>query len=293
MIDGIHADFFEAGLPDTFTGLCAEPSTLTDTPFYDDMWRQPSSMDSYFALSSAGVDEGSLGWHQTRPVMNPAASVDELLNHVSTGLAVPTNDAGPAFLTEQHDMYELMDRAETLNVISPPFAMTETPRRQPLVSEPPSRESGSPWSECDSSSSPNSPPSPSRSDSDSGADGSHSVSPPPASPESYSYNDDYSESSSSSKRRRIKGASVNPKYAQGRNHVCSECSARFLCKSKLNRHMLTHTGVKPFGCFCGKSFNQKSSLKNHTRRHIKKKTLPENVNIALEGINGFSLQALA
>jgi len=94
------------------------------------------------------------------------------------------------------------------------------------------------------------------------------------------------------RRVRLKGASTDPKHAAGRNHVCRLCSSRFLCKSKLDRHMLTHTGVKPFGCFCGKRFNQKSALKNHTRRHIKKRNTPRDVNIELHGLNGFTFLAL-
>jgi hypothetical protein len=85
---------------------------------------------------------------------------------------------------------------------------------------------------------------------------------------------------------------ANPKHLPGRNHVCAQCDSRFLCKSKLDRHMLTHTGIKPFPCFCGKRFNQKSALKNHTRRHLKKKNTPKDINVEMHGINGFSFQAL-
>eukprot|EP00035_Acanthoeca_spectabilis_P025287 m.457710 g.457710 ORF g.457710 m.457710 type:complete len:321 (+) comp21332_c0_seq1:214-1176(+) len=93
-------------------------------------------------------------------------------------------------------------------------------------------------------------------------------------------------------RRRLKGASTNPKHAAGRNHICPHCSSRFLCKSKLDRHMLTHTGVKPFGCYCGKRFNQKSALKNHTRRHLKKREVPNFEQVEQYGLNGFSLDEL-
>eukprot|EP00035_Acanthoeca_spectabilis_P024061 m.452145 g.452145 ORF g.452145 m.452145 type:complete len:303 (-) comp20276_c0_seq1:144-1052(-) len=91
---------------------------------------------------------------------------------------------------------------------------------------------------------------------------------------------------------RLKNASTNPRHAQGRNHVCPQCLSRFLCKSKLDRHMLTHSGIKPFPCFCGKRFNQKSALKNHTRRHLKKKNAPSDINVETQGLNGFSYQAL-
>lgn len=93
------------------------------------------------------------------------------------------------------------------------------------------------------------------------------------------------------RRRRTRGASTNPMLAPGRNHICSQCSSRFLCKSKLDRHMLTHSGHKPFACFCGKRFNQKSALKNHTRRHLKKGDAPFE-NIETTGLNGFSYDSL-
>lgn len=94
-----------------------------------------------------------------------------------------------------------------------------------------------------------------------------------------------------SRRKRNNGAATNPALAADRKHVCTLCDARFLCKSKLDRHMLTHTGAKPFSCFCGKSFNQKSALKNHSRRHIRKGEIPEDVLIR-EGLNGFTYAAL-
>lgn len=50
------------------------------------------------------------------------------------------------------------------------------------------------------------------------------------------------------------------------------CGERFLCQSKLKRHLLGHTKERPFACgHCGKRFNQKSSaLKSHLERHMKK-----------------------
>jgi hypothetical protein len=73
---------------------------------------------------------------------------------------------------------------------------------------------------------------------------------------------------------------------------CSQCDHLFSCKSKLNRHMLTHTGVKPFSCFCGKSFNQKPSLKSHSCRHIKKRDLPPGCDAVRDGLNGFAYEEL-
>ncbi|XP_061154297.1 oocyte zinc finger protein XlCOF6-like isoform X1 [Syngnathus typhle] len=48
------------------------------------------------------------------------------------------------------------------------------------------------------------------------------------------------------------------------NFICSECGKTFDHKGHFNRHMITHTGEKPFGClFCTKSFTRKSDLKVH------------------------------
>eukprot|EP00035_Acanthoeca_spectabilis_P017800 m.375517 g.375517 ORF g.375517 m.375517 type:complete len:345 (+) comp16698_c4_seq1:223-1257(+) len=94
------------------------------------------------------------------------------------------------------------------------------------------------------------------------------------------------------RKRRNCGAATNPKLAATRNHVCDICQSRFLCKSKLDRHMRTHNGEKPFECYCGKTFNQKSALKNHSRRHIKKGDVPESMDMMNKGINGFSYASL-
>ncbi|XP_022606488.1 zinc finger protein 770 [Seriola dumerili] len=52
-------------------------------------------------------------------------------------------------------------------------------------------------------------------------------------------------------------------------HQCHTCSKCFPSASKLQRHMMTHTGQRPFGCeICGKRFRQKTHLRVHCRTHL-------------------------
>ncbi|XP_055944406.1 zinc finger protein 605-like [Argiope bruennichi] len=51
---------------------------------------------------------------------------------------------------------------------------------------------------------------------------------------------------------------------KGRCHSCPHCSRSFPCKSKLKRHILMHTGEKPFKCsVCKQSFRRKEGLRYH------------------------------
>lgn len=51
-----------------------------------------------------------------------------------------------------------------------------------------------------------------------------------------------------------------------KKHLCSICPKAFYDKSKLTRHMFTHSGEKPFGChMCDKKFTDKSYVKHHLR----------------------------
>ncbi|XP_038584481.1 zinc finger protein 770-like [Micropterus salmoides] len=52
-------------------------------------------------------------------------------------------------------------------------------------------------------------------------------------------------------------------------HQCHTCLKCFPSVSKLQRHMMTHTGQRPFGCeMCGKRFRQKTHLRVHCRTHL-------------------------
>ena len=51
-------------------------------------------------------------------------------------------------------------------------------------------------------------------------------------------------------------------------HPCTFCQKVFPSKANLRRHILVHTGERPFSCdVCGSRFNQKSVLKWHKKRY--------------------------
>eukprot|EP00092_Neocalanus_flemingeri_P018938 GFUD01020514.1.p1 GENE.GFUD01020514.1~~GFUD01020514.1.p1 ORF type:complete len:367 (-),score=96.69 GFUD01020514.1:32-1132(-) len=51
--------------------------------------------------------------------------------------------------------------------------------------------------------------------------------------------------------------------------TCTECGKNFLRGNDFKRHMMCHTGVKPYNCeVCGKGFIQKSRFKSHVESHI-------------------------
>ena len=53
---------------------------------------------------------------------------------------------------------------------------------------------------------------------------------------------------------------------------CATCDKIFESKYKLNRHEMTHSGVKPFKCsVCGRGFTQPSHMTSHMRTHTGEK----------------------
>jgi len=53
-----------------------------------------------------------------------------------------------------------------------------------------------------------------------------------------------------------------------RKFPCPECPATFKTNSHRERHLLIHTGERPFSCdICGKRFGRKDKLKQHVQTH--------------------------
>lgn len=55
-----------------------------------------------------------------------------------------------------------------------------------------------------------------------------------------------------------------PKQSVTNKNICPYCNKPFEASADLTRHILTHTGEKPWDCqICGKKFNQQNHLKTH------------------------------
>jgi len=325
MIDSVHAAYLGPDLPDhlplcelAIRGQLADGQMAGPSLSLDDYSWAPAQDSSLISNYSKGLQlQGghdfphdrppSLLWDPTNaaavgPHRHPSPpgivdGVDELLRQATSSLSQgggPTEWAAtdPLTSSEPGPVYHgVVDMTPPPGIGlgvgdpgSPSLSCAAPVMLHPFDPVTPPRSTMSPWS-----STPESPCSPAGRCLSSRAHPLYSTS-PPTSPELAPYF--VTPPPPSPPQRRLKGASVDPKHAAGRNHVCRLCSSRFLCKSKLDRHMLTHTGVKPFGCFCGKRFNQKSSLKNHTRRHVKKRSLPTGVDVEALGLNGFSYGSL-
>jgi len=49
---------------------------------------------------------------------------------------------------------------------------------------------------------------------------------------------------------------------------CAICGKKFVCVTTMKRHLVTHTGERPFNCkICGKQYTQKGNLRVHERTH--------------------------
>ena len=60
----------------------------------------------------------------------------------------------------------------------------------------------------------------------------------------------------------------NLSHTKERNSVCSECNASFKTEHSLKRHMTIHTGIKNYECpVCNKRFIQPHMVKNHMKSH--------------------------
>jgi uncharacterized Zn-finger protein len=63
--------------------------------------------------------------------------------------------------------------------------------------------------------------------------------------------------------------SVISKSSPQKRFACSQCDMAFTGTSHLKRHMLTHTGVRPYSCsYCSKSYTQSNDLMKHLKIHL-------------------------
>ena len=63
--------------------------------------------------------------------------------------------------------------------------------------------------------------------------------------------------------------------ATGVMFECDECDRTYMTQMALNKHKLSHTGVKPYRCdICGKEFAMRYMVKDHARTHTGERPYP-------------------
>ncbi|KAL8568913.1 hypothetical protein ACOMHN_017085 [Nucella lapillus] len=71
------------------------------------------------------------------------------------------------------------------------------------------------------------------------------------------------------RRRKGNDSDRTDKEKKMKKHVCEECGRGFALTGDLKKHVLIHTGVKPFVCdFCDKAFTQSGNLTIHRMIHL-------------------------